>query len=194
MLDQPLSLIVTDLKQWAFCPRVVYFEYCLRSVRPRTYKMEAGQRAHEDEERRANRRNMSAYDLPSGERRFDQWLYSARLNLVGRLDEVVIAPDGGMFPVDYKLTKTVAPNHRVQVMAYGLLLEERYGISIPHGYVLLIPTRKTVQIPFTSQLRQKTLTMLGEIGTMIHKEEMPPPPTKREICATCEFRRFCNDV
>lgn len=194
MLDQPFSFIVTDLKQWAFCPRVVYFEYCLRSVRPRTYKMEAGQDAHEDEERRAKRRNLSAYDLPDGERHFDVWLHSAKLNLIGRLDERVSSLDGDIFPVDYKLTKSVAPNHRIQLMAYGLLLEENFGVTVTHGYILLIPSRKTVKIPFTSQLRQKTLAILTEIAQMIHQEQMPPPPDKREVCATCEFRRFCNDI
>jgi len=191
--DKP-HLTVTDLKQWAYCPRVVYYEHCVQDVRPRTYKMDAGQRAHRDEERKAKRRDFSAYDLPGGERRFEVELYSPSHNLIGKLDELVITPDGLHLPVDYKLTKTVAHNHRIQLMAYGLLLEETYAVSVPHGYILLIPARKTVKVSFTSQLRSTTLGMLITMQGMLARETLPAPPQNRVQCAACEFRRFCNDV
>ena len=37
---------VTDLKQYAYCPRIVYYTYIMPSVRPKTFKMDEGKAAH----------------------------------------------------------------------------------------------------------------------------------------------------
>ena len=55
-IDDPIpsdALNVTDLKNYAHCPRVTFFEKCLPDVRPRVYAMDAGQEAHEEERARA---------------------------------------------------------------------------------------------------------------------------------------------
>ena len=41
-METAWSLRVIDLKQYEYCPRIVYYEYCLPGVRPTTYKMAAG--------------------------------------------------------------------------------------------------------------------------------------------------------
>ena len=41
-------LEVTDLKQYTYCPRIVFYRYCLPRVRPITYSMEEGIRCHEE--------------------------------------------------------------------------------------------------------------------------------------------------
>jgi len=70
------TFLVTDLKQFAYCPRVVYYSYCLPLIRPVTYKMEAGREAHLDEKGREERRSLRAYGLREGERSFNLWLGS----------------------------------------------------------------------------------------------------------------------
>src|SRR6185295_8353740 len=40
---------VTDLKQWTYCPRVLYYRYCLPEIRPITDLITAGIRSHSDE-------------------------------------------------------------------------------------------------------------------------------------------------
>lgn len=40
---------VTDLKQWTYCPRVLYYRYCLPDIRPVTDLMRAGIGSHSDE-------------------------------------------------------------------------------------------------------------------------------------------------
>ena len=80
MLDDDLAypIRVTDLKQWAYCPRVFYYHQCLPRVRPVTYKMRAGVEAGQAEEGREARRSLRAYGLSSGDREFDVPVRSAR--------------------------------------------------------------------------------------------------------------------
>ncbi|KXK15171.1 MAG: CRISPR-associated Cas4 family protein [Chloroflexi bacterium OLB15] len=196
MLDDRYSLTVTDLKQFAYCPRVVYYEQCLPKVRPRTYKMEAGKEVHDDEKDRAARRVMTHYDIPDavGIRQFNVRLFSQQLGLRGILDEVVYMHKGGAIPVDYKLTKAVKTNHRIQLAAYALLLEDCENRPVERGFVYLIPLRKMIPVIITPKLRETVINIIAEIDLMIRAERMPPPAAHESQCAACEFRRFCNDV
>jgi CRISPR-associated exonuclease Cas4 len=194
MLDNHTLLTVTDLKQFDYCPRVVFYERCLPHVRPRTYKMDAGHEEHHHEQRRAARRTLSGYDELAGARQFDVQIESHTLGFVGLMDEVVTTDDGRIFPVDYKLARHARQNYKLQLTAYALLLEEAYDVSINHGYLYLIPLRTLRKVSFTGRLRNSVHQRLKQANEMIALERMPPPTSVRNRCVDCEFRRFCNDV
>jgi len=194
VLDDEHFFTVTDLKQAAYCARIVFYEQCLPHVRPRTYKMDAGRDAHETEQRRAARRTLARYDLSEGERVFDVRLASASLRLTGILDEVIYCADGTAFPVDYKLAKQASLHYRLQLASYALLLEEAEAVIVDKGFVYLIPKREMVQVPITETLRTQVLSLLEQMSTMVEREEIPGPASKFNFCVACEFRRFCNDV
>ena len=83
-------LKVTDLKQFAYCPRIPYYHYCLPEVRPTTYKMDAGIRAQDRAEELERRRSLRAYGLTEGERHFNVSLASdAQLGVSGQIDLVI---------------------------------------------------------------------------------------------------------
>ena len=203
MLDDPTYYTVTDLKQFAYCGRIVYYEQCLPHLRPRTYKMDAGRDMHEQEQKRALRRTLQKYAVADGRRIFDLALTDQVLGLTGIIDEVVItAEDGGeageIFPVDYKLANKVGSNHRLQLAAYAHLLEEQYqpGVrtTIRRGFVYLIKPRRYVEVPITKRLRNHFTDLLQQVKETVAQERLPSPPTQRSRCVSCEFRRFCNDV
>src|SRR5215208_377369 len=80
---------VADLKQWVYCPRVLYYALCLPKVRPTTYKMEAGIEAGYNEEGREERRSLQPYGVEEGHREFDVALSSTRYGLRGKADLIV---------------------------------------------------------------------------------------------------------
>lgn len=194
MLEIDECFTVTDVKQCGYCPRVIFYERCLPHVRPRTAKMDAGHNEHEQEQKRAARRNLSAYEVGEGERLFDVRLESPTLGLCGVIDELVKVSGGDIFPVDYKLTHKVSPHHRHQLAAYALLLEACEAVSISFGFIYLIPSRETIKVNITPRLRNEVLRRLELLRHIVHAEHMPPPATKPSYCVNCEFRRFCNDV
>lgn len=190
-----LLYIATDIKQYHYCPRITYYEKCLPDFRPQTYMMLAGQEAHERERARAVRRTLQAYHLAEGERHFDVSLRSAALGLAGKIDEVVLCPGEPpqAYPVDYKLIERVDDQHRCQLMAYGLLLEEQWGVKVERGFIYLIPRRRAVEVALDAPLREMVYDTLKAIRTIAEREVMPPPDN-RQKCPLCEFRRICNDV
>lgn len=188
--------IVTDLKQYAYCPRIVFYERCVPDFRPRTYKMDAGRMAHEHECKRAARRTLQKYGLESGERHFEVMLQSTKLGLVGKIDEVILTdyPTRSAYPVDYKMARQVSPHYRLQLAAYALLLEEAYLVNVSHGYIYLIPTRRVETVAIGEDLRREIGETMETIRRITDTEFLPPPPRNRRRCQTCEFRRACNDL
>ena len=193
--DSPWLLPVTDIKQWTYCPRVVFFNYLMPGLRPLTFKMEAGLAAHDREEKRERRRNGRLYGLPDAARIEDVVLQSERLGLSGRLD-LVLRKEDRAWPVDYKLSRRtgIATHFKLQLAAYGLLLEDVWGVTSDQGFLYSIPNRHVEKIPFTSRLRDKVRRTVADIRLCIEEERMPGPIPKRGRCVNCEFRRFCNDV
>jgi CRISPR-associated exonuclease Cas4 len=192
--EHGLDLVtVTLLKQYTYCPRVVYYETCTPGIRPTTYKMQAGQAAHERERERAARRKLSSYQLQEGERRFDVRLASTGLGLSGLIDEVVLHPQEAIV-IDYKLTDRAGDNHIVQVAAYALLVEEAFKLPVRRGYIYLMQARQFEMVAIEADLRNSVWETLNHIQRIRLYEYMPPPADQPNKCKACEFRRFCNDV
>jgi CRISPR-associated exonuclease Cas4 len=191
---------VTDLKQFTYCPRIVYYHHCLPAVRPVTYKMEAGTEAGGLEEMRELRRSLRPYGLGRGERHLDVALSSEQWGLRGRADLVIDTDDNPagareLIPVDFKLSPgRLGDNLRMQLLAYGVMLEETWGAPAQRGFIYFIPSRRAVEVPFTPELRARLEAALKVMRDIVQRERMPPPTRGRGRCEACEFRRFCNDV
>lgn len=192
---------VTDLKQFAYCPRIIYYYHCLPQIRPITYKMQAGAEAQQDETYRELRRSLKPYKLKRGERWLDVRLESEALGLRGRVDLVINTDDNELgaeelIPVDYKLSRRakVGPHFKLQLCAYGLMLAEQQQRIVRRGFLYLIPLKRVVAVPFTTRLKADLKRALAAMHQIVDKEQMPPPVHQRGKCVNCEFRRFCNDV
>ena len=193
-------LEVTDLKQYTCCPRIVFYRYCLPRVRPVTYTMEEGIRSHREEDEREERRSLKTYGLKQGERTFQLALRSKHFGLTGCLDLAIAVPArddprASAIVVEYKLSEQQAGAHfKLQLAAYALLLEEAWHMPVTQSFLYSIPLRRAESIAITPLLRQKVSRTIAQIRQMNEQEIMPAPPPSQRRCATCEFRRFCNDV
>lgn len=189
-----LPLRVNDLKQWGYCPRIVFYQYAMPvSSRP-TFKMEAGQAAQECLERLEKRRGFRRYGLEQAQRHFDLWLVSESLGLSGKLDLLLEAPLG-LFPVDFKLsTQQPHHNHLLQLAGYALLVGERWGRPVETGFIYLVPRQEVVELELGAGAKQEARDRLAEIRVMIARQRIPPPTSVRRRCDDCEFRNYCADV
>jgi len=196
----PIIFRVVDLKQYIYCPRLIYYLHCLPEVRPITYKMEAGLEAQDDEEVRAARRSLRAYGLSRGDIETNVHLESETLGLRGVVDLVISTDDNPhrqteLIPVDYKLSdREMGLHFKLQLLAYGLLLQENRKLPVQRGFLYAIPRRQATEVLFTAALRNRLTGALAEMQQIVSQEAMPDPPQQRNKCQVCEFRRFCNDV
>lgn len=190
-----ITLTVSDVKQFYYCPRVVFYSYCLHSIkRPTTYKMQEGNLEHDAVTEKEGRRSLKAYGLKEGERKFNVHLHSDRLALTGKLDMAIIT-HGEIIPVDFKNTAGRAGlNHKYQLTGYALLVEDRWLKPVRRGFIYLIPQKKAQEIMITDNMRVFFKQTLSKIREIINKEALPPPARRQSHCIDCEFLNFCNDI
>ncbi|MBC7084465.1 MAG: CRISPR-associated protein Cas4 [Firmicutes bacterium] len=200
MLAEPerpalLELRVTDVKQFVYCPRIVYFTYLMPIEKKVTRKMEYGKEEHVQLDRLEKRRTFRAYGLTDdAERRFHVHLRSERLALSGVLDMLLVQRDT-YYPVEFKYTRRRPElNHKYQLMACAMLLEDTVAKPVRAGFVYVTEDRTAYPVEFTQNMRDFVRATLTSIRDMIRYEKMPPPTRQRRKCVDCEFRRFCNDV
>jgi CRISPR-associated exonuclease Cas4 len=156
--------------------------------------MSAGREAEREHARLERRRNLARYGLDQGDRRYDVHVTCAALGVSGIVDEVVSSPAGPV-PVEVKFTEGgVALGHKVQLVVYGMALEEQGGRDIPRGFVHLVPGRRTVAVTFDSNLRAAARDVVRRIREMVEQQDFPPPADRPAKCDGCELRCFCNDI
>ena len=188
------ELTVTDLKQWAYCPRIPYYHHVMPVDFARTWKMERGRDIEPALHAMEKRRGFRRYGLDRGERRFGVWLHSPRLGVAGKLDLLIVA-DRAAFPVDFKDTEGgVRYNHRVQLAGYALIVEDQLKLPVPNGFIYLVPSRHLVGVALGAALRDQVLHALTSVRRSIAAEQIPDPTPARARCAGCEFRNYCADI
>lgn len=189
---------VTDIKQYAYCPRVIYYEYCLPGVRPVTYKMMQGLEAQSRVEELEKRRGVREYHLKQGSRHFYVPLSSRRLGCTAQIDLVVESHDEGMrrvIPIEFKMSRREPGRHvQLQLACYGMMIEEAWNVEVPEGIIYLIPLKRSIRVKLDKRLRKEAERAIEEIRSIVQQERMPDPTPHRGRCVDCEFRRFCNDI
>jgi CRISPR-associated exonuclease Cas4 len=185
---------VTDLKQWAYCPRVVYYHRVMPAPPRPTYKMREGQAAQDLIENLETRRTLREYDLDDARRRFGLWLDNKDLGLAGKIDLLLEAKDE-IAVVDFKLTSgEPGQNHRLQLAGYSLLAEAALGMTARRAFLYRIPDNRIFPEPVTEQLRKAVKTAVADIRRTGDTQFCPEPTEVRGRCVECEFANYCADV
>ncbi len=193
-MEEQIGLTVTDVRQFVYCPRIVYYTRYLEMPQPVTYKMDEGKMQHQRSVELERRRSLRSYGLSEGERHFGVRLYSSRLGLSGLLDMVIETPTE-LIPVEFKhTTGDLGLSHKYQLTAYALLVEDERGRPVRRGFIYRIPEKIAVEVLITPNMRRHVQRILSEIRQMLIHGRQPAPTRRRGRCVDCEFRRLCGDV
>jgi len=191
---EKINLTVSDVKQFFYCPRVVFYTYCLHVKSPTTYKMKEGTLQHDETAQKEERRSLKAYGLTEGERQFNISLTSGRLALSGKLDMAILTKNE-VIPVDFKNTSdSIGLNHKYQLTGYALLVEDLWQKPVRRGFIYLVPQKQAREVVLTDNMRLFFKQTLAKIREMIEKESLPPPVRRKALCTDCEYINFCNDI
>ena len=176
----PLSQINT----YVFCPRRFYYE-SVEGHQVVNEHVEEGKIKHEHV-------HTAVTDRRKGDKTISrrQYLASDTLGVSGYTD-LVEEKDGIPYPVEFKKAGTGNwLNDQVQLCLQGLLLEEKTGVSIPHGYIFYIGSKRRRKVPFDKELREKTLRYVAEARSLLDSRKIPKPVHDNR-CNGCSVRPIC---
>jgi CRISPR-associated exonuclease Cas4 len=118
-------------------------------------------------------------------------VWSDRYGLTGRADIVEFTPDGRPVPVEYKSGKRREPKHAaVQLCAQALCLEEMFGVDVPEGALFFAASQTRETIAIGAALRERTMTIVDAIRTMLDGYHLPPARFDRR-CGECSLLDAC---
>ena len=185
---------VTDLKQWAYCERIVYYNRVMPGTGKATYKMREAVAAQELIEGLEMRRSLREYGLEGAERRFNVWLSDERLGLSGKVDLLLVGLRE-VAVVDFKLTSgEPGENHRMQLAGYSLLAERACGMPARQAFMYRIPDNRVFVIEITEELRGRVVAAVEAIREVGQTQWCPEPTAVRGRCVECEFANYCADI
>ena len=176
----PLSQINT----YVFCPRRFYYE-SVEGHQVVNDHVEEGKIKHEHV-------HTAVTDRKKGDKTISrrQYLASDALGVSGYTD-LVEEKDGIPYPVEFKKAGMGNwLNDQVQLCLQGLLLEEKTGISIPHGYVFYIGSKRRRKVPFDKELREATRRYVAEAHSLLDSRKIPKPVHDNR-CNGCSVRPIC---
>jgi len=185
---------VTHLKQWAYCPRVVYYHRVLPDAAQPTWKMREALCAQDMIERLEMRRGLREYGWEGASRRFGLWLTSERLGLNGKLD-LLLEREGEGAVVDFKLTSgEMGDNHRMQLSGYAMLVEACRGAHVETAFLYRIPDDRVFAFSVLPAWKQRVTEAVGAIQELQRTAWCPEPTPLRARCRECEYANYCGDI
>jgi CRISPR-associated exonuclease Cas4 len=120
-------------------------------------------------------------------------LHANDIRLAGKPDYLVQQHDGLIIPVEVKSSRAPAEpwdDHILQLAAYCLLVEEKYGVRPPYG--ILQYRDRAFAIDYTADLEDDLLFILDEMRGVLHDGEPERDHDDPRLCAGCGVRRMCN--
>jgi CRISPR-associated exonuclease Cas4 len=126
--------------------------------------------------------------------RVPEILVDHQLGIVGKPDYVMKTRQGSLIPVEVKTGHTPATpydSHRLQLMAYGLLIQSNYAQTPQYG--LLHYPDKDFRVDFTLELEAQLMETLEDIR-QIEKENSTPVRSHNSSarCRSCGYRGICD--
>jgi CRISPR-associated exonuclease Cas4 len=183
--SEPLSLPLSALQHWLFCPRQCALIHVERFWAENGLTAE-GRVLHErphsgDRERRRGVQVLRAVEIAS-----------ERHGLHGVAD-VVELREGVPYPVEYKRGRPKA--HRadeVQLCGQALCLEEMFGCPTPEGALYYGARRRRSIVAIDGELRRLTFAVAAEVRAALVEGRVPAPIYDHRRCTSCSLHPLCH--
>jgi CRISPR-associated exonuclease Cas4 len=158
--EAPEALPLSLLNDYLYCPRRAALKV-VEGRREANVHTERGDIVHEHSD-------LAGYEVAHGVtllRALPVW--SDRLGLNGKCDIVERHPDGGLYPVEFKVgRRRQFENDDAQLCAQALCLEEMFGRPVPSGAVFHAESKRRRQVEFTPELRRLTAEAIAALHAL----------------------------
>lgn len=187
-----IKIAVNQIRQYIFCPRVVYFETVLGISVQKPYWVNYGTEYHKNMITLLKRNNLVRLGFKDGEYtlKTNVSLNTEDYNFYGIADGVLLKEDE-VIPVELKMsTANINKSHEMQLIAYGMLAEKIYNKKFIYGIVVYGNRKKINTI---NAKKTELLSIVSEITHMINLGKIPNSSATLDKCMQCEYLNFCND-
>ena len=186
------SVPVNLIRQWCYCPSVVYYMELTDISIHRPIWVKQGEDFHQLEEKLWQRRNLSRFKLASGKRHHNLAMRNEDLGLHGIVD-MAVETDAAVYAVEFKLSVNNKKRGDIlQLVAYALLLEKHFSKPSPVGF-LAGKDKVLYSIDMETTKQKDVIAIADEIRRILRRGSKPESSATVAQCCACEYVNFCND-
>ena len=193
--DQWVSITPTQVLEYLFCPRFVFFEECLMIPEHQELrlKVQLGREVHAKKAKINPDYLRKKIGVVKKERTV--YLASRRLKVRGIVDEVLTLRDGTMAPLEYKFAEysgVLFKTHKTQLALQALLIQENYGREVVRGYLVYTRSKNMLrEVPFSEKDFRFARRVVDEVLEIIQTGLFPRRTSTRKKCLDCCYRNIC---
>ena len=188
LYERPL-IGTEEIRQFAYCNRILFFRHVIHAPMKTTYKMEYGMKKH---------KQLQGYANKSGEeysqKYYNVYLTDPSVGIVGLIDYFEYNGNEA-YPVEIK-SGNLPPEgldnpHKYQVSAQAILIEKNFDFLVKKVRIVYSKHNKVVDHFISLEDKLIVLKMVEDIRKMIYSKKIPPPTKDIGKCIDCECKNYC---
>lgn len=193
MAEKYVSITVSDVIEYMFCPRFIYFMYCLDIPQheEQRFKVQKGRDIHKFKSNAKYLRKK----LGAIRKETNVYLSSKKHLIRGIVDEVLFLRDGTAAPLDYKYARyeeKVFRTYKNQITLYGLMISEVYDVEVNRGFICYVRSNNLVkELDILQRDIEKSIKVIRDILGIIQTGLIPKKTRTRMKCVDCCYRNIC---
>jgi len=196
MQEDRTIIIISDVLEYLFCPRFIYFIHCLDIPQNEEtrFKVLKGREVH-----RIKRITNTQYlrkKLGVIGRELDVFISSKKNHIKGIVDEVIFLEDGTAAPFEYKYAEykdKIFKTYKYQLVLHAIMIKENYNIDVKKGYICFTRSNNRIEeVSFSKNDFKKGLNMINDILDIIEKGLYPDKTSSKMKCVDCCYRNICT--
>ena len=188
-------ITISDVLEYLFCPRFIYFMQCLAIPQHEEsrFKVIKGREVH-DEKRITNTEYLRK-KLGVVRKEINVFIASKNHNIKGIVDEVLFLEDGTAAPFEYKYAEfkdTIFQTYKFQLVLHAMMIKENYRIDVKKGFICFTRSNNHIEeIIFTDKDFKKGIEIIDEILGIINKGFYPGKSKYKNKCIDCCYSNIC---
>ena len=188
-------ITISDVLEYLFCPRFIYYMHCLDIPQHEDsrFKVIKGREVH-DEKRITNTEYLRK-KLGVVKKEINVFIASKNHHIKGIVDEILFLDDGTAAPFEYKYAEfkdTIFQTYKFQLVLHAMMIKENYKIDVKKGFICFTRSNNHIEeIVFTEKEFKKAIAIIGEILEIIDKGFYPGKSKYKNKCIDCCYSNIC---
>jgi CRISPR-associated exonuclease Cas4 len=195
MGQQEVSITISDVLEYLFCPRFIYFMYCLDIPQHegKRFKVQKGREVHEI--RRKTNQNYLRKKFGCIRKESSVYLSSPENHIRGIVDEILFLEDGTAAPFEYKFAEykgKIFRTYRYQLVLHALMIRDTYGVGVEKGFICYTRSNSRIEeLRFKEKDFEEARHIINDILEIIQKGHFPKVTGHKNKCIDCCYRNIC---
>ncbi len=195
MNENRAIITISDVLEYLFCPRFIYFMHCLEIPQHEEmrFKVLRGREVHE--EKRSVNPHYLRKKIGVVRREQNVFLASKEHCIKGIVDEVIFLDDGTAAPFEYKFAEfkeKIFRTYHNQLALHAMMIQEQFNVEVTRGFVCFVRSRDHVEeVAFSEEDFERARELVQEILKIIGTGYFPERARSRAHCIDCCYRNIC---